>query len=492
MPPFDVQEATIESIHAALRAKEISVAELVGAYLQRIDAHDRAGASLNSVVATSDHAVARGEELDAAFARSGELGGPLHGIPVVLKDNIETDDLPTTFGSIAMDGYRPPKDATVARRLREAGAVVIAKTALPDWATSWFSYSSKTGDTRNPYDLDRDPGGSSAGTGAAVAANLAAAGLGTDCGGSIRVPSSFCNLVGVRSTPGLVPRTGTSYLVIPQDTVGPMTRTVADAARLMDVLAGYDPEDPYSVAHDVARHAGSYAGGLDRGALRGARIGLVTNALGSEPAEAAEVNAVVEGAVAALRDAGATVVETEIPSLLDHILATSMYTDRSKHDLDLFLSERSDPPIRSLAEAYKSGQYDKRLDLMDAIMEGPDEPDEEPDYLKRFAARHEFALAVLNVMSADRLDALTYPTTQVPPPTMAGRADWTTLTFPTNTLIASQTWLPAVTIPAGFTGDGAPVGLELTGRPYDEATLLRLGYAFEQATGHRRAPASTG
>src|SRR6478609_4261016 len=255
MPPFDVQEATIESIHTALRAKEISVAELVGAYLQRIDAHDRAGASLNSVVATSDHAVARAEELDAAFARSGELGGPLHGIPVVLKDNIETDDLPTTFGSIAMDGYRPPKDATVARRLRDAGAVVIAKTALPDWATPWFSYSSKTGDTRNPYDLDRDPGGSSAGT-------------------------------------------------------------VAAAARLMDVLAGYDPEDPYSVAHDVARHAGSYAGGLDRGALRGARIGLVTNALGSEPAEAAEVNAVVQAAVAALRDAGATVVETEIPSHL--------------------------------------------------------------------------------------------------------------------------------------------------------------------------------
>jgi amidase len=255
------------------------------------------------VLATSDAAAGRARELDDELARTGRLAGPLHGIPVALKDNIETADLPTTFGSIAMQGYRPPDDATVTRRLREAGAIVLAKTTLPDWASSWFSYSSVSGDTRNPYDHDRDPGGSSSGTGAAVAANLAAVGLGTDCGGSVRVPSSFCNLVGVRSTPGLVPRTGTSYLVIPQDTVGPMTRTVTDAARLMDVLAGYDPADPYSVAATVARRERPYADGLDAGALRGARIGVVTNALGDDPG----VTAVVRAAVEALGAAGATV-----------------------------------------------------------------------------------------------------------------------------------------------------------------------------------------
>src|SRR5688500_11909878 len=204
---FALEEATIESIQAALLSKELSVAELVGSYLERIEQIDP---QLNSIVTTSETALQRAEQLDS------EPRGPLHGVPVVLKDNINTHDMPTAYGSVAMKGFRPPQDATVAHRLRDAGAVIIAKTTLPDWATSWFSYSSLSDETRNPYDTNRDPGGSSSGTGAAVAANLAAVGLGTDCGGSIRLPASFCNLVGVRSTPGVIPRTGTSYLVIPQ------------------------------------------------------------------------------------------------------------------------------------------------------------------------------------------------------------------------------------------------------------------------------------
>ena len=166
-----------------------------------------------------------------------------------------------------------------------------------------------------------------------------------------------------------------------------------------------------------------------------------------------------------------------------------MYTDRSKHDLDLFLSELPDTPIQNLAEAYEAGQYDKRLDLMDAIMDGPDEPDDDPDYLKRFAARHEFTLVVENVLANH--DAIVYPSVQVPPPTLEGREEWTTLTLPTNTLIASQTWLPAITVPAGFTAEHAPVGLEFVGRPYAEATLFRLAHAYEQATRHRRSPTAS-
>jgi Asp-tRNA(Asn)/Glu-tRNA(Gln) amidotransferase A subunit family amidase len=218
------------------------------------------------------------------------------------------------------------------------------------------------------------------------------------------------------------------------------------------------------------------------GALRDRRIGLVANAVGDDPA----VQRLTRAAAAALEDAGARVEEVEIPGLMDHILATSMYTDRSRHDLDQFLDELPDTPIANLREAYEQGLYDKRLDLMDAIMEGPEDPDSDPGYLARFAARHEFTLAVTNVM-AD-LDALAYPSVQVPPPTLEGRAAWTTLTLPTNTLIASQTWLPAITVPAGFTPDGAPVGLELVGRPYAEATLFALAHGFEQATRHRRAP----
>ena len=465
---FAVPEATIESIQAAYRARELSAPELVRAYLDRIDAYDRNGPKLNSIVTLNERALEQAETIDA--------DQPLHGIPVVLKDNINTGDLPTSYGSVAMRGYQPPHDATVARRLREAGAIVLAKTTLPDWATSWFSYSSLTTGTRNPFDPNRDPGGSSSGTGAAVSANLAAVGLGTDCGGSVRLPASFCGLVGVRSTPGVVPRTGTSYLVVPQDTVGPMARTVADARRIYSVIAGYDPIDPYSVAATISAPPGENAD------LKGARIGLVTNAIGED----AGVRAIIQAAAKAFEDAGAHVEEVEIADLFDHIVNTSMYTDRSKHDVDRFLAELHDPPIRNLREAYDAGDYDKRLDLMDAIMDGPDDPDSDPDYLTRFAARHEFTLTVMNVMAG--FDALMYPSVQVPPPTLEDRAQWTTLTLPTNTLIASQTWLPAITVPAGFTPEGVPVGLELTGRPYAEATLFRLAAGFERETGHRRAP----
>jgi amidase len=470
---FAVPEATIASIQAAYRARELSVVELVRAYLERIEAYDRGGPALNAIVVTNERALARAEELDRE-----EPTGPLHGIPVVLKDNINTSDLPTAYGSVAMRGYRPPEDATVVRRLRDAGAIVLAKTTLPDWATSWFSYSSLSTETRNPYDPNRDPGGSSSGTGAAVAANLATVGLGTDCGGSIRVPSSFCNLFGVRSTPGVVPRTGTSYLVIPQDTVGPMARTVEDARRVFGVIAGYDRADAYSVAATISRAPDP----PPDDALNGARIGLVTNAIGEDPA----IRDLIAAAARALETAGARVEEVELPDLFDHIVATSMYTDRSKHDLDRFLAELAGAPIPNLRTAYENGDYDKRLDLMDAIMDGPEDPDRDPDYLARFAARHEFTLVVQNVMA--RLDALAYPSVQVPPPTMNGRANWTTLTLPTNTLIASQTWLPAITVPAGLTPEGAPVGLEFVGRPYDEATLFRLAQGFEHATHHRRAP----
>ena len=483
---FQIDEATIDGIHAAMRAGELTSRALVDAYLDRIEAVDRAGPRLNGVLGVSEVARARADELDAALARDGELTGPLHGIPVLVKDCVETSDIPTTFGSAAIEGYTPERDAVIVRKLRDAGAVILAKTTLPDFATSWFSYSSLSEETKNPYALDHDPGGSSAGTGSAVAANLGAVGIGTDCGGSIRVPGSFCNLVGVRSTPGVVPRTGSSYLVIFQDTIGPMTRTVADAATVFDVLAGYDESDPYTAAYVIARAPRSYRALLDEGALRGARLGLVTNAMGADDdAAAAAVNEVVRAAVEAIRGAGGDVVEVEIPNLMHHIEATSQYVARTKHDINEFLSTRTD---LTLNEIVGRGQYHPDLDLIDAVMAGPDDPEDDPDYFRRINAREEFARETVNVMARNELTALIYPSVQVPPPSMTGRKDWTTLTFPTNTLIASQTWSPAITVPAGFTGDGLPVGLEFVAAPYDEATVFRLGYAFEQATGHRRAP----
>jgi amidase len=486
---FTVEEATIEQLHEAMRAGELTARSLVDTYLERIDDLDRSGPKLNSILGVNEGAQARADELDESMSRTGELSGPLHGIPVLVKDCVETSEVATTFGSQAVVDYRPAHDAIVVRKLRDAGAIVLAKTTLPDFATSWFSFSSVSGATRNPYALDYDPGGSSSGTGAAVAANLGAVGIGTDCGGSIRLPSSFDNLVGVRSTPGVVPRTGSSYLVIFQDTIGPMTRTVADAAAVFDAIVGYDASDPYTAAYVIARAPRSYRDCLDANALEGANIGLVTNALGSDDQEGAgEVNRVVAAAVESIRGAGASVVEVEIPDLMRHIEATSQYVARTKHDINEFLSARAELGGKTLNAIYEANHFHPALDLIEAVMEGPDQPEDDPDYFRRIEAREVFTRTVVNVMAGHGLDGLVYPSVQVPAPSLEGRSAWTTLTFPTNTLIASQTWMPAMSVPAGFTDDGLPVGLEFVAKPYDEPTMFRLGYAFEQATGHRRAP----
>jgi amidase len=238
----------------------------------------------------------------------------------------------TTFGSVVADGYVPEKDATVIANLRTAGAIILAKTSLPDFATSWFAYSSKSGTTRNPYDLARDPGGSSSGTGAAVAANFAAVGIGEDTGGSIRVPSSFNSLVGLKVTPGLISRTGMSPLVLFQDSAGPMCRTVSDVAALLEVLVGFDAEDPYTAAAVIAGKV-KYTAYLDLAALKGATIGVVRQAFGAaDDAEAQSVNEVIEQAIAAMKKAGATIVDVKILDLVDQILYSSLYITHSKHE----------------------------------------------------------------------------------------------------------------------------------------------------------------
>lgn len=489
---FQIEEATIAGIHRAMRAGQLSARSLVEAYLKRIKVHDSQGAHLNAIVHLNRQALAQAGALDQSYATTGKLYGPLHGIPVLVKDNIETHGIPTTFGSSAFADYRPAQDATVIRKLRTAGAIVLGKTTLPDFATSWWAYSSQSGETRNPYALDRDPGGSSAGTGAAIAANLGVVGLGSDCGGSIRVPASCNNLVGIRCTPGLISREGVSMLVFFQDTAGPMARTVKDAVTVFDVLVGYDPADSLTAHYLVARAPRRYSDSLDRDGLKRARLGLVTNALGRETdVYAAPVNALIRAAVADIEAAGGKVVDVEIADLSRHLLATSMYVNCSKHDINAFLASRPDAPVRSLQQIYEGKRYHPMLDLIDACVVGPDHPEYDPMYFRRLAAREEFQRAVLNLMAQQGLDALIYPDVQVVPPTreQLNTHVWTTLTFPTNTLIASQTWLPAMSVPAGFTADGLPVGLEFVTKPYDEPAMFRLAYAYEQATRHRRPPA---
>lgn len=488
-PTFQVQEATIIQLMDAYTSRTVTVRDVVQQYLDRIESIDRSGPHLNSVITTSGAALERADELDGHLESTGELFGPLHGVVMVLKDNIDTHDMDTTCGSEALLGHRPERDAVVASRLRDAGAVILAKTTLPDFATSWFSYSSVSGETKNPYALDHDPGGSSAGSAAAVAANLATAGLGTDCGGSVRLPASFCNLVGVRSTPGVVPRTGTGFLVEFQDTVGPLARTVGDAVAVFDVIAGYDEGDAFSVSATMGHPPARYSDVLSDQGMQGARIGLVTNALGDEadPSSAA-VNAAVRSAAEDMRAAGAEVVEVEIPDLLDFLVDTSQYIACSRHDIDLYLQQR--PALKDLrvADIVKDGRYHPQLDLLEAVVGGPEEPENDPEYTRRYVAREAFTRSILNVMAKNSLDALTYPATRIPAPSNEERDEWTVLTFPTNTLIASQSLMPSITVPAGFTDDGIPVGIEIVARPYDEATAFRLAAGYERQSGYRRPP----
>ncbi|WP_332897309.1 amidase [Haladaptatus sp. CMSO5] len=491
---FDVVETTIDDIHAAYDADALTCRELVERYLARIDAYDAKGPALNSIITVNPNATERADELDAAF-EDGGLVGPLHGIPFVVKDQVETADITTTFGSEAFADYQPTTNATLITKLEDAGAVILAKTNLPDWATSWFGYSSVNGRTKNPYDLDRDPGGSSSGTGAAVAANLGAVGIGEDTGGSIRLPSAYNNLFGIRVTPGLLSRNGMSPLVVSQDTPGPMARGAKELAVVLDVAVGYDETDEYTAVTELTDDAGSYTDQLDADALSGARIGVLRDAFGAaDDPDSGPVTALVDAAIETMREAGATIVDSvAIPNLDEHLDATSLYILQSKRDLNAFFAARDDAPVDSVAELYDSGQYHDILDLFIGIAEdGPDDPEAEPGYWKSVAAQLKFQRDVLNVYAENDLDVLLCPDAQVIPPTAdaieAGELD--TLTFPTNTVLASQSGLCAVSVPAGLSPDGHPAGVELIGKPYDEATLLSLAYAFEQIADTREPPAT--
>ncbi len=490
MPSFKLEEATIADIHAALGRGELTCRALVEAYLARIETIDRAGANLNAIVTVNPEALAEADRLDDHFARTGSFVGSLHGIPVLLKDQIETAGIATSFGSSAAAGHIPRRDATAIARLRRHGAIILAKTSMPDWATSWFAYSSRSGETRNPYALDRDPGGSSSGTAAAIAANLGAVGVGEDTGGSIRLPASFCNLVGLKVTPGLISRTGMSPLVVFQDSAGPMCRTVTDAALLLDALVGHDSEDPWTATAAIARPPASYAAALAADGLRGARIGVLEGVAGAaEDPDAAPVNEVIAAAHAAMRAAGAELVPLEVPDLMSQILYTSLYFAHSRHDINQFLAARPELGF-TLDTLLAEGRYHPMLDLLEEIGRGPAVPEEEPDYFRKYAAREAFQRQIVNLMAEHQLEAITFPTVQVVPPKRASlnAHRWRCLDFPTNTLIAAQTWMPAMTVPAGFSAAGLPVGIEFLALPYGEPTLFRLGYAFEQATRHRRTP----
>ncbi len=538
-PSFQVEEATIADIHQAMEEGRVTAEELVRSYLDRIEAYDRQGPYLNSIITVSEHALERARELDAAFAESG-FTGPLHGIPVIVKDNYDTYDLPTTNGTLAFRGAIPPDDAYQVRKLREAGAIILAKSNLAEFASSGaFTLSSVLpGFSRNPYDPTRVTAGSSGGTGAAVAANFGAVGLGSDTGSSIRGPSSHQALVGFRTTMGLTSRDGIAPLSAARDVGGPMTRTVADAVAVLEVIAGPDPADPVTLESE-GRVPDNYRQFLDADALQGARIGVLRQlfeeardyddprSLGSgvlapgEEMPSAELEAegddepdqregqgneeqqqedepttihpevlrVMEQALEDMRAAGAVVVDpVEIPDL-DDIRDDFPSISRLRHDFEKYLATRPELKFKTLDEVVESGDYHPFLRAsMERNREVDYVPEEHEDYPEYLEVQKRLQDAVLAVMEEHEVDVLVYPTYNYPARLIG---DENTTYGANSSIISPPTGFPAFNVPMGYSFGRLPAGLQLLGRPFDEPTLIRLSYAYEQATQHRRPPPFT-
>src|SRR5882762_5145523 len=469
---FHLMETSIADIHKAMQAGTLTCHNLVQQYLDRIRAYDQQGPAIKSMLYINPASLEQADALDQDFRRTHKLKS-LGCIPVVLKDNFDTADMPTTAGALTLKGAQPEKDAFAVKRLREAGALILGKANLQEFASGGISVSSLGGQVKNPYDLTRTPGGSS--------------------GGSIRSPSSANSLVGLRPTRGLISRDGIVPVSFTQDTIGPMTRNVADTARLLDVMVGYDPNDPVT-AFSVGNIPETYTAFLQNG-LKGARLGVLTNLFGSGP-EYEEVNAVMAKAIEALKEQGAVIVRLEDAALDTDTLTAKFRLNEPefKTALNRYLQQQgSHVSVHSLAEIIASGQYHKpTLEKFFATAQSYEDGPNSADYKDRRIRMEEIRIEVANLMAKNQLDALVYPHQKclVLPIGATFQKD-------RNGVIAALAGFPAIEVPAGFstpTADapiGVPVGMELLGRAWGEPELIKLAFGFEQATHLRKPPVST-
>ena len=491
---FDWEELTVRDAQAAMQSGRVSARRLTEMYLERVERIDRRGAALNSVIETNPDALSIADALDRE-RKAGRVRGPLHGVPVLVKDNIDTADrMLTTAGSLALVGAKPRRDAFIVERLRAAGAVLVGKTNLSEWANfrsthSSSGWSARGGQTKNPYVLDRNPCGSSSGSGAAVAANLALVGVGTETDGSIVCPASACGLVGIKPTLGLVSRSGIIPIAHSQDTAGPMTRTVADAAILLNVLTGFDPLDPPTRA--ASRRAGAdFTQSLDPGALRGARIGVARKFFGFND----RVDKLMNDAIDLFKREGATVVDpADLPThgKFDaaefEVLLYEFKADLNKYLAGLAPGEHP-RTLKQLIE-FNERNRDREMPYFGQelfVRAEAKGPLTDPAYLKALRTSKSMSQAqgIDAVMLKHKLDALIAPT---------GGPAWTTdlvngdhFTGGSSTPAAVAGY-PNVQVPAGYVY-GLPVGISFFGRAFSEAKLIRLAYAYEQASKHRQPP----
>ncbi len=497
--PFDLEEATIAALQQRMQSGQDTAHSLVVKYLARIEAVDRSGPTLHAVLELNPDALAIADRLDAERKTRGPRG-PLHGIPILIKDNIATaDGMMTTAGSLALAGSRPPRDAFIVTRLREAGAVILGKTNLSEWANfrsthSTSGWSGRGGQTKNPYALDRNPSGSSSGSGAAAAASLAAATVGTETDGSIVSPSNNNGLVGIKPTLGLVSRSGIIPIAHSQDTAGPMARTVADAAALLGAMSGADPGD--AATKDAGRKGRrDYTASLDPNGLNGARIGVVRNKyFGYSPA----TDRIAEAAIAEMKLRGATIVDpANIPTLgkFDETEFEVLLYE-FKADLNKYLTWLgAASPMHTLKDviAYNDQHRDQEMPYFgQEIMAMAEKkgPLTSAKYTAALARNHRLSrsLGIDAVMTRYTLDALVAPTGGPAWLTDLVNGDSSAANAASPSTVTSVAGYPHITVPAGFSR-GLPVGISFFGRAWSEPTLIKLAYGYEQATKHRKAPA---
>ena len=499
---FDIIEADIRSIHAAYKSGTLSAEELTQAYLKRIEVNDKNGPKLNSFIILNPKALDVARALDKERKSRG-MRGLLHGIPVVIKDNYDTKDLPTTGGSAVLKDHYPKQDAFTVKQLRVAGAIILGKSNLSELALSYgrLGYSSAGGLTLNPYNLKRNASGSSSGTAAAVGANLAVLGTGTDTAGSIRGPAAVTGTVGIKPTLGLTSRSGVIPASLSLDVTGPIARTVYDASVALTVMAGVDPDDARTKGSEEYQ-VKDYRDFLDANALKGKRVGVVTTYTGANP----EVDVVFDRALAILRKQGAKTVDVTVPELIQDAWNSMMgpVVDNEFDDQIEFYFKQGKAPIQTVEELIA-------LSLAPEIQnsDNPVNPGRIDGYR---AAAESLGLAdqvyieivnnrmpgarqiIIELMKDKKLDVLVFPTMMCPASPLYNLEDKSYVCDAPDPYIpsymASSTGFPEITVPMGFTKKGLPLGISFFATAYEEPKLVGLAYAYEQASNWRRPPAS--
>jgi Asp-tRNA(Asn)/Glu-tRNA(Gln) amidotransferase A subunit family amidase len=489
--PFNILETTIDQVHAVYRAGELTCRQLVEMYLDRIERYDKKGPALNAIISLNPDALKEADRLDAALKTSG-LVGPLHGIPIIMKDQGDATPMPTTLGSLLFKNYHPDRDAFVVYQLKRAGAIILAKSTLGELGGG-DTHGSLFGSTKNPYDLERTAGGSSGGSGASVSANFCTVAVGQEGFASIRRPSTWNGVVGMRPTAGLVSRSGV-YAGWPSvnGSLGPMARTVTDLAKLLDVMVGYDAEDPVT-ARGVGQIPDTFTKLLDKSGLKGARIGILRESMGydAEPGSADfdKITEVFDRAIADLKAAGAEIIDpVAIPNLKPLLAKRAGSSDDDEEGFRNYLGRSKTPPYQSRAEAMQSPDFQK-------VVKGSRErwarnPTSQAHY-EYLKAKEELMTNLLKVMADHKLDAIVHKSVEhqptlikdgINPPYVDQKGAPHINTF--------LVYVPSVAVPAGFTRDNLPAGITFLGRPYSDAQMIKLAFAYEQATQHRRPPAS--